>query len=91
MNIFGLGVSTRWPLCRRKIKQGVTYDRRTLQDRRAPVENKDRFYSPEEELADPAQETEDMSVEDHAPVLTPHRSLELVDPYAGIYCEGLSL
>ena len=30
----------------------LTYDRRTLENRRAPIKDKDRFYSPEEKFAD---------------------------------------
>jgi len=68
-----------------------TYDRRTFEDRRAPVKYKDGFYSPEEKLADATQEAENVSVEDHAPVIISHCGLELVDPYAGIYGENFSL
>jgi hypothetical protein len=60
----------------------LTYDRRTLENRRAPVEDKDGFDSPEEKLADATQETEDVGVEDHTTVIVSHRGLELVDPYA---------
>jgi len=69
----------------------VTYDRGTLEDRRTPVEDKDRFYSPEEKLADATQEAKDMGIVDHTPVVVSHRGLELVNPYTGIYCEDTSL
>ena len=68
-----------------------TYDRRTLEDRRTPVEDKDRFYSPEEKLANATQEAKDVGVEDHASVIISHCGLELVDPYAGVYREDFSL
>ena len=70
---------------------GLTYDRRTLEDGRSPVEDKNRFYSPEEKLADATQEAKDMSIEDHTSIVVPHCGLKLVDPYAGIYREDFSL
>lgn len=69
----------------------LTYDCGTLEDRRTPVEDKDRFYSPEEKLADTTQEAKDVSVKDHTPLIVSHCGLELVDPYTRIYCEDFSL
>ena len=69
----------------------VTYDCGTLEDRRTPVEDKNRLYSPEEKFADATQEAKDVSIEDHAPVVVSHCGLELIDPYTGIYREDFSL
>jgi len=72
-------------------RRKLTYDRGTLEDRRTPVEDKDRFYSPEEKLADATQEAKDMGIVDHTPVVVSHCGLELVNPYTGIYREDTSL
>lgn len=68
----------------------MTYDRGTLKGWSTPVENKDRFYSPEEKLADATQKAKDVGVAYHTSVIVSHRGLELVDPYAGIYREDFS-
>ena len=73
------------------LRRSLTYDRRTLEDRRPPVKDENWLYSPEEKLADAAKEAEDVSVEDYTPVVISHCGLKLVDPYAGIYRKDLSL
>lgn len=68
-----------------------TYDGRSLESRCSAIEHKHWLDAVEQQLADTAQETDHMCVNETAALLVAHRGLELVYPYTGVYRHGFSL
>lgn len=60
-----------------------------LEGRCGAVEDEDRAGPEEEELADAAEEAEDVGVADHVALVVPHRPHELHHPDAGVHRQPL--
>lgn len=72
-----------------KYKVQKTYDRQSLESRRAAIKDKDRLDIIVEKFADTAEETDDVCVADHGAVVVAHATHELVEPDTGIDRQAL--
>ena len=63
----------------------VTYDGRKLERGRAAVKDEDGLDTKEEELADAAEEAEQVRVAEEVALAVAHRLQELVQPNARVY------